>query len=157
MFKRQKHLVIREIGPEDAIYSMMTIKKIFLMVSVCKPSWLSNIYIYIYIYIYIFQLKKLAALGLCCCTQAFSRCTKRGLLLVAVHRLTVLPSLVVKHRLQEHRLQQLQHAGSRARGLQQLWHTGSVVVALGLQSKPPQLWCPGSVAPGHVEPSQTRD
>ena len=87
MFKRQKHLVIREISPGDAIYSMMTIKKI-LVVSGCKPSWLK----------YFFNYKKVAALGLCCCTRAFSSCTKRGLLLVAVHRLTVLPSLV-KHRL----------------------------------------------------------
>ena len=89
MFKRQKHLVIREISPGGAIYSMMTIKK-FLMVSVCKPSWLSKFFLI---------KKKLAAVGLCCCTWAFSRCTKRGLLLVAVHRLTVLPSLIVKHRL----------------------------------------------------------
>ena len=34
MFKRQKHLVIREISPEDAIYSMMTIKNCFNDVSV---------------------------------------------------------------------------------------------------------------------------
>ena len=34
MFKRQKHLVIREISPGDAIYSMMIIKKIFNGVSV---------------------------------------------------------------------------------------------------------------------------
>ena len=45
MFKRQKHLVIREISPGNAIYSMMTIKKSFLMVSVCKPSWLSKFFL----------------------------------------------------------------------------------------------------------------
>ena len=40
----------------------------------------------------------LAALGLCCCTQAFSSCGERGLLFVAVCRLlTVVASLVVEH------------------------------------------------------------
>ena len=38
----------------------------------------------IYIFIY-FQF--LAALGLCCCTQAFSGCDERGLLFVAGHDL----------------------------------------------------------------------
>ena len=42
----------------------------------------------------------LAALGLCCCTRAFSSCGERGLLFVAVHGLlTALASLVAKHRL----------------------------------------------------------
>ena len=40
----------------------------------------------------------LAELGLCCCVQAFSNCSKRGLLFVAVHRLLiVVASLVVEH------------------------------------------------------------
>ena len=47
MFKRQKHLVIREISPGGAIYSMTTIKKNLLMVSVCKPSWLSKIFFFL--------------------------------------------------------------------------------------------------------------
>ena len=64
----------------------------------------------------------LAALGLRCCTLAFSSCGEWGLLFVAVCRLLiVMASLVVKH-------------GLQARRLQQLWHMGSVVVAHGLQS-----------------------
>ena len=64
----------------------------------------------------------LAVLGLRCCTQAFSSCGEQGLLFVAVRGLLIaVASLVVEHGLQAH-------------GLQQLWHTGSVVVAHGLQS-----------------------
>ena len=62
----------------------------------------------------------LAALGLRCCTRAFSSCGEQGLLFVAVHRLLIeVASLVAKH-------------GLEACGLQQLWHVGSVVVARGL-------------------------
>ena len=40
----------------------------------------------------------LAVLGLRCCAQAFSSCSERGLLFVAVHGLLiVLASLVVEH------------------------------------------------------------
>ena len=40
----------------------------------------------------------LAALGLCCCEQAFSSCGERGLLLVAVcGLLTAVVSLVAEH------------------------------------------------------------
>ena len=64
----------------------------------------------------------LAALGLCCCMQAFSSCGERGLLFIALHGLLiVVASLVAEHGLQAHGLQQLQHAGS-------------VVVARGLSS-----------------------
>ena len=39
----------------------------------------------------------LAALGLCCCAQAFSSCDERGLLFVAVRRLlTLVASFVVE-------------------------------------------------------------
>ena len=42
----------------------------------------------------------MAALGLCCCTQAFSSCGERGLLFVAVHGLLIaVASLVAEHRL----------------------------------------------------------
>ena len=42
----------------------------------------------------------LAVLGLSCCMQAFSRCSERGPLFVAVHRLLiVVASLVVENRL----------------------------------------------------------
>ena len=54
----------------------------------------------------------LASLGLLCCARAFSSCSKRGLLLVAVSELLIaVASLVVEH-------------GSR--------HASSVVVARGL-------------------------
>ena len=70
------------------------------------------------LFIYLF----LAALGLCCCTRPFSSCGERGLLFVAVRGLlTAVVSLVAEH-------------GLQARGLQQLWHVGSAVVARGFQS-----------------------
>ena len=43
----------------------------------------------------------LSALGLCCCTQAFSSCREQGLLFVAVHGLLIeVASLVAEHGLQ---------------------------------------------------------
>ena len=74
----------------------------------------------------------MAALDLRCCARAFSSCGERGLLFIAVRGpLIVVASLVAKHRLQAHGLQQLSHTGSVvvARGLQS---TGSAVVAHGL-------------------------
>ena len=45
-------------------------------------------------FIYLF----LAALGLCCCTRAFSSCSEQGLLFVTVHRLLIaVASLVAEH------------------------------------------------------------
>ena len=59
-------------------------------------------------------------LGLHCCEQTFSSCGEQGLLFVAVHGLLIeVASHVAEHRLQAH-------------GLQQLWHVGPAVVALGL-------------------------
>ena len=56
---------------------------------------------YIYLFIYLF----LAALGLRCCAQAFSSCSERGLLFVAVcGLLIVVASLVAEHRLSVHGL-----------------------------------------------------
>ena len=53
-------------------------------------------------FIYLF----LAALGLHCCTRAFSSCGERELLFVVVcGLLIVVASLVVEHQLQMHRLQ----------------------------------------------------
>ena len=70
------------------------------------------------------------ALHLHCCKQAFSSCGKLGLLFVAVHGLLIaVASLVAEHRLSLHGLHQLRHAGSTAQGLQQLWHSSSVVRA----------------------------
>ena len=77
-------------------------------------------------FIYLF----LAALGLHCCMRAFSSCSEQGLLLVVAHGLlTEVASLVAEHRL-------------LVRGLQYLWHMGSVVVAHGLSSS-------GSVVVAH--------
>ena len=78
------------------------------------------IFFKIHLFIYLFM----AALGLCCCTRAFSSCIDRGLLFVAVRRLLIaVASLVAEHRLQARGLQQLWLAGSRAQA-QQLWRTG---------------------------------
>ena len=50
--------------------------------------------------IYLFIYLSLAALGLCCCAQAFSSCSERGPLFVAVRRLLIaVASLVAEHRL----------------------------------------------------------
>ena len=52
------------------------------------------------IYIYIFFNLFLAALGLRCCAQAFSSCSERGLLFLAVcGLLIVVASLAAEHRL----------------------------------------------------------
>ena len=69
----------------------------------------------------------MAALGLCCCPQAFSSCTECGLLLVAEHRLlTVAASLIAEPSL-----------GTRASVVAPcgLWSTGSGV-AWSLQDLP---------------------
>ena len=64
----------------------------------------------------------LAALDLCGCARAFSSCGQRGLLFIAVcGPLIAVASVVAEH-------------GLQVRGLQQLCHVGSVVVARGLQS-----------------------
>ena len=60
------------------------------------------LYIYVFfkknIYLFILSILFLAALGLCCCTRAFSSCGERGLLFVVVHRLLiVVASLVAEH------------------------------------------------------------
>ena len=57
------------------------------------PIFLSFFLSYKFIYILF-----LAALGLCCCVQAFSSCGEQGLVFVAVHGLLIaVPSLVVEH------------------------------------------------------------
>ena len=54
----------------------------------CSFFFLINLFIYLF----------LAALGPCCCTQAFSSCGERGLLFIAVHGLLiVVASLVSEH------------------------------------------------------------
>ena len=59
---------------------------------------------FIFIYLFIFKISLidlfLAALGLCCRAQAFSSCSERGLLFVAVRGLLIaVASLVAEHRL----------------------------------------------------------
>ena len=81
--------------------------------------------LFIYLLTYLFM----AVLGLCCCTWAFSSCGKQGLLFIAVcGLLIVVASLVAEHGLQTHELQQLWHTGS-AVVAHELQSTGSVVVA----------------------------
>ena len=54
----------------------------------------------------------MAVLGLCFCVRAFSSCSKRGPIFIAVRRsLTVAASLVAEHKLQTCRLSS---CGSRA-------------------------------------------
>ena len=64
--------------------------QIYLITGICYLFFfLINLFIYLF----------LAALGLCCCTQAFSSCSEWGLLFVAVCRLLiVVASLVAEHR-----------------------------------------------------------
>ena len=60
------------------------------------PTLVFSLFFFLILFMYLF----LAALGLCCCGWAFSRCGERELLLFAVCRLlTVVASLVVQHRL----------------------------------------------------------
>ena len=100
-----------------------------------------TLYLYIYLFIHSFIYLVLAVLGIRCCTWAFSSCGEWGLLFLAVRGLLIaVTSLVVEH-------------GLQVRGLQQLQHTGSVVVARRLSSCgswAQQLWCTGLVAPRHV-------
>ena len=94
--------------------------------------------------IYLFYLF-LAALGLCCCVQAFSSCGERGLLFIAVCGLLIAVA---------------SRCGAEAVGVR-----ASVVVARGLNScgswapehRLSKLWCVGLVAPRHVGSSRTRD
>ena len=54
--------------------------------------------IFLFFFFYKFIYSFLAALGLCCCTWAFSSCCERGLLFVAVHELLIaVASLVAEH------------------------------------------------------------
>ena len=108
----------------------------------------------------------LAALGLCCCTWAFSSCGEQGLLFGAVHGLLIaVASLVAEHGLQARGLQQLQHTGSVVAACGPQSAQASVVVVCGLSScgtwaqqwgltgsraQAQQLWCRCLVAPWHV-------
>ena len=70
---------------------------------------------FIYLFIYLF----LAVLDLRFCARAFSSCSERGPLFIAVPGpLTIVTSLVVEHGLQTHRLSS---CGSRTRLLRDMW------------------------------------
>ena len=59
---------------------------------------ISHLIFFINLFIYMYLI--LAALGLRCCTWAFSSCGERGLLFVVVHGLLIaVASLVAEHRL----------------------------------------------------------
>ena len=65
--------------------------------------------LFIYLFIYLFYWLRWV---FHCCVLAFSSCSERGLLFVAVRGLFIaVASLVVEHRLQAHKLQQLWHTG----------------------------------------------
>ena len=60
--------------------------------------YFSPLIFYFFYKVIYFMYLLLAALGLCCCAQAFSSCGERELLFVAVHGLlTMVASLVVEH------------------------------------------------------------
>ena len=101
----------------------------------CSRACFSLVYTYYFLFyfilIYVCMYVCMAALGLHCCTWAFSNYFEQGLLL-------------------------LQSTGSRHPGFsscstrtQQLWLTGS-------RAQAQQLWCTGLVALWHVESSRTR-
>ena len=70
--------------------------------------FLNNFWSYFYLFIYLFM----AVLGLRFCARAFSSCSKRGPLFIAVRGpLTIAAPLVAEHRLQTRRLSS---CGSRA-------------------------------------------
>ena len=70
---------------------------------------------FIYLFIYLFM----AVLGLRFCARAFSSCSKRGPLFIAVRGpLTIAASLVAEHRLQTRRLS---NCGSRVQLLHGMW------------------------------------
>ena len=82
----------------------------------CPTGLLGSVHFisFFFINLFILFILFLAALGLRCCARAFSSCSERRLLLVAVRGLLIaVASLVADH-------------GLQVCGLQQLWHTGLV-------------------------------
>lgn len=92
-----------------------------------------------------FNFSYLSVLGLCCHIDFSLVAASGGYSLVAVCRLLIVVLLL------------WQSTGSKAFGLQQLWHYGlSSCCPLGSRVLAQQLRCTGLVAPWHVEFSQTR-
>ena len=80
-----------------------------------KIFFFKGIPLFFVLFIYLF----LAVLGLHFCARAFSSCSKRGPLFIAVRGpLTIAASLVAEHGLQMHRLSS---CGSRAQSLWGMW------------------------------------
>ena len=76
-----------------------------------KWSYIHSFFLFIYLF--------LAVLGLRFCARAFSSCSKRGPLFIAVcGPLTIAASLVAEHRLQ---MRRLSSCGSRAQMLRSIW------------------------------------
>ena len=74
---------------------------------------------FLFFFINLFIFLFLAVLGLRFCVRAFSSCSKRGPLLIAVcGPPTILASLVAEHRLQ---MRRLSSCGSRAQSLHGMW------------------------------------
>ena len=100
--------VISKYAGCTALWKVSSVNQISLPF-VCSAFFKKNLFYFIYLF--------LVALGLCCCTRAFSSCGEWGLLFIAVHGLlTVVVSLVAEHGLQA---RQLSSCGTRAldRGL----------------------------------------
>ena len=93
----------------------------FLLLLFFKPELPSGFQhsIFLKIFFKLINLFTLAVLGLRFCARAFSSCSKRGPLFIAVRGpLTIAASLVAEHRLQMHRLS---NRGSRAQLLCGMW------------------------------------
>ena len=89
-------------------------------------------YKFIYLFIYLF----LAVLGLRFCVRAFSSCSKRGPLFIAVHGpLTVAASLVAEHRLQTRRLSNCRSWAQLLRGMWDLPRPGLEPVSPALAGR----------------------
>ena len=104
--------------------------------------------IYLFIY-YLFM----AVLGLRFCARAFSSCSKRGPLFIAVRGpLTVAASPAAEHRLQMHRLSS---CGSRAQSLRGMWdppRPGLQPVSPALAGRPSTIAPPGKPPMSYFNP-----
>ena len=83
--------------PSDPLQLIHTHLPVFPLHSLTPYTFfLKFIFFFFLIYLFLF----LAALGLRCCTWAFSSCSEQGLLFIAVRRLLIaVASLAVEHRL----------------------------------------------------------
>ena len=103
----------------------MPSRPIHIVVNGILPFWiLLTTFIFLNFFYFLFLKKKfiylfLAVLGLRFCARAFSRCSERGPLFIAVRGpLAIAASLVAEHRLQTRRLSS---CGSQAQLLRGIW------------------------------------